>query len=68
MIKELICVLIVLVTSILPSNKAHNFASDFVEKTFTISETRDDNMTNRAVKVFGNSKALKGLLSDTTHT
>lgn len=42
----------------------HDYASALVEKTFVISENRDDNMTNQAVKVFGNSKALKGLIAD----
>lgn len=64
MIKELLCVLIVLVTSIIPSTKVHNFASDLIQKTFVISEPKDDNMSNQAVKVFGNSKALKELISD----
>jgi len=64
MIKELVCVFVVLATSIIPSEKMHDYASALVEKTFVISENRDDNMTNQAVKVFGNSKALKGLIAD----
>lgn len=64
MVKELICVLVVLVTSIIPNAKAHDFASDLIQKTFVISEPSDNNMTNQAVKVFGNSKALKGLMSE----
>lgn len=64
MIKELVCILVVLITSLIPSTRVHSFASDLIEKTFVISDNQNDNMTNQAVKVFGNSKALKELISE----
>lgn len=64
MLKEFLCMVVVLISSIIPNTKVHGFASDLIQKTFVISEAKNDNMTNQAVKVFGDSKTLKELISD----
>ncbi len=63
MIKEIFCLIVVLIASIIPSTKMHNFASELIEKTFVISEPSDDNMTSQGVKVFSDSKTLKELIA-----
>ncbi len=63
MIREIFCLFFVLIASIIPSAKMHNFASELVEKTFVISEPKEDNMTSQAVKVFSNSEALKEVIA-----
>lgn len=63
MIKEIFCLIIVLIASIIPSSKIHNYASELIEKTFVISEPSNDNMTSQAVKVFSDSKVLKELIA-----
>lgn len=58
MFRELLCVIMVLITSVIPSQKLHTTVFNFVDKTFVIYENTNDNMKNQAVKVFSNSEAL----------
>lgn len=62
MIREAFCVVAVLVSSIIPSERVYNKVCNLVEDTFVVSEHRTEDVESRAVKVFGNSATLKDLV------
>lgn len=63
MVKEVFCVVAVLLSSIVPNDRVRTKVYNLVEDTFVVSETRDDNIRSQAVKVFGNSATLKEVVS-----
>ena len=62
MLKEVFCVMAVLVSSIIPSDVIYNKVCDLVENTFVVSEHGTEETESYAVKVFGNSETLKDLV------
>ena len=62
MIKEAFCVVAVLISSIIRSDRVSAKVCNLVENTFVVSERKKENVGNEAVKVFGNSAMLKDLV------
>lgn len=44
MVREVFCIIVVLLSNIIPCNRLHILACNMVENTFTISESQDDNL------------------------
>ena len=44
MVREVFCIIVVLLSNIIPCNRLHILACNMVENTFTISESQYDNL------------------------
>ena len=67
MIKEIFCVVVVLFSIIVPSDKIRAKVCNLVENTFTILEIGEGKIKSQAVKVFGNSTTLKSIIRNDSY-
>ena len=67
MIKEIFCVVVVLFSIIVPSDKIRAKVCNLVENTFTISEIGEGKIKSQAVKVFGNNTTLKSIIRNDSY-